>query len=207
VPADRLYLVFSLPNHPGVPVYLHRTAEVSDGTRGLAPTVKPVFDDNIELSQVWTSAEFAVQARDHWRGRGYAVVLKDREGNGPLFENQGQQQSLTERPVEHQARFVALAGGGVDGLGYFVRFSPERRQWYCRAIDIPSMLAEHRDKETLWADSAVEVVNKILEQWSIKIAVPFEDPQAAAIAEQQRQQAVQEIRNQNYARCRPGDRR
>src|ERR1051326_7761294 len=151
--ADRLYLVFSFPNHPGVPVYLHRTAEVSDGTRGVAPTVKPVFDDDIERSQVWTSAEFAVQARDHWRGRGYAVVLKDREGNGPLFENQGQQQSLTERSVEHQARFVPLTGGGVDGFGYFVRFSPERRRWYCRAIDIPSMLKEHRDKETLWADS------------------------------------------------------
>jgi len=205
--ADRLYLVFSLPNRPGVPIYLHRTAEVSDGTRGVVPTVKPVFDDDIERSQVWTNAEFATQAREHWRGRGYQVVLRDRKVDGPLLEGRNQSNSLTERPAEHQARFVPLTGGGVDGLGYFVRFSPERRQWYCRAIDIPSMLAEHKDKETLWGDSPEEVVNKILEQWSLKIAVPFEDPQAVARAEQERQRATQETKNHNYARCRPGDRR
>jgi hypothetical protein len=119
VAADRLYLVFCLPNHPGIPVYLHRIAEMSDGTRGTTPALKPIFDDDIQQSQVWINSEFAVQARDHWRSRSYKVSLFDREGNGPLFENRGQQETLTERPVDHLSRFVALTGGGVDGLGYF----------------------------------------------------------------------------------------
>jgi hypothetical protein len=203
--ADRLYLVFSLPNHPGVPVYLHRIAETSDGTRGRTPALKPIFDDDIQQSQVWTSAEFAVQARDQWRGRGYVVVLKDREGNGPLFEGRDHIDSLVERPVQHSSRFVALTGGGVDGLGYFVRFSPEREQWYCRADMIPSMLAEHRDKETLWSETAESVVQKILDIWTLSIAVPFEDPQAAARQEQQRQQAEQQ--KKFVPGLRPGDRR
>jgi hypothetical protein len=205
VAADHFYLVFSLPHHPGVPVYLHRMAEVSDGTRGTTPTIKPVFDDDLQQSQVWTNAEFAVQARDDWRSRGYKVSLFDREGNGRLFENRGQQESLTERPVQHSVRFVPLTGGGLDGLGYHVRFSPERRQWYCRSIDIPSMLEEHRDKETLWGDRPEEVVNKILEQWSLKIAVPFEDPEAVARAERERHQAAQQ--KQFMPGLRPGDRR
>jgi len=199
--ADRLYLVFSLPNHPGVPAYLHRTAEVSDGTRGMSPTIKPVFDDDIQQSQVWTNAEFAVQARDHWRGRGYTVVLKDQEGNGPLFEGRDHTDSLTERPVQHSVRFVQLTGGGVDGKGFHVRFSPERRQWYCRAIDIPSMLAEHRDTETLWADSPEAVVQRILDLWGLKIAIPFDDPEATARAQHERQQAQQ----RKCPGIRPGD--
>lgn len=77
--SDRLYLVFSFAHHPG-PIYLHRTAEVSDGTRGVAPIVKPVFDDDIALSHVWNAAEFVVQARYHWRGRGYRVGIYDQEG-------------------------------------------------------------------------------------------------------------------------------
>jgi hypothetical protein len=202
--ADRFYLVFSFPHHPGVPVYLHRMAEVSDGTRGMIPTLKPVFDDDIEQSQVWTNAEFAIQARDHWRGRGFTVVLKDREGNGPLFEGGDHTDSLTQRPVQHPIRFVPLTGGGVDGKGYHVRFSPERKQWYCRSIDIPSM-TEHRDKETLWGDIPEEVVNKILEQWSLKIAVPFEDPEAVARTERERHQAAQQ--KQFMPGLRPGDRR
>ena len=189
--ADRFYLVFSLPNHPGVPVYLHRAAEVSDGTRGVAPTLKPVFDDDIQQSQVWTNSEFAVQARDHWRRQGHTVVLKDREGNGPLFEGRNHTDSLTERPVQHPVRFVQLQGGGVDGRGYHIRFSPERRQWYCRSIDIPSMLAEHKDKETLWADSPEAVAQKILDVWGLKIAQPFDDPEAVARQERERQHAEQ----------------
>jgi len=178
---------------------------MSDGTRGTTPVLKPVFDDDIEQSQVWTNSEFAVQARDHWRSRGYKVSLFDREGNGPLFENRGQPESLAERPAQHSSRFVTLTGVGVDGLGYYVRYSPERRQWYCRSIDIPSMLAEHRDRETLWGDNPKEVVNKILEQWSIKIAVPFEDPEAVARAERERHQAAQQ--KQFMPGLRPGDRR
>jgi hypothetical protein len=201
--ADRFYLVFSLPNHPGVPVYLHRTAEVSDGTRGISPTIKLVFDDDIQQSQVWTNAEFAVQARDHWRRQGHTVVLKDREGNGPLFEGRDQIDSLVERSVQHSSRFVALTGGGVDGLGYFVRFSPERKQWYCRADMIPSMLAEHKDKETLWSETAESVVQKILDVWGIKIAQPFDDPEA--VAKQRRQQS--ERQKQFKPGIRPGDRR
>jgi hypothetical protein len=205
VAADRFYLVFSLPNHPGVPVYLHRTAEVSDGTRGVAPTLKPVFDDDIQQSQVWTNAEFAVQARDQWRGRGYVVVLKDREGNGPLFEGRDKTDSLTDRPVQHLSRFVSLTGGGVDGKGYHVRFSPERKQFYCRADMIPSMLAEHKDKESLWGDSPQAVAQKILDVWGLKIAQPFDDPEAASKQEQQRQQA--ERQKQFKPGIRPGDRR
>jgi hypothetical protein len=204
VAADRFYLVFSFPQHPGVPVYLHRIAEMSDGTRGTIPVLKPIFDDDIQQSQVFTNAEFAIQARDHWRGRGYTVALKDREGNGPLFEGRDHTDSLTQRTVQHPIRFVPLTGGGVDGKGYHVRFSPERKQWYCRSIDIPSM-TEHRDKETLWGDSPEEVVNKILEQWSLKIAVPFEDPEAVARAERERHQAAQQ--KQFMPGLRPGDRR
>ena len=202
---DRLYLIFSLPNHPGVPVYLHRMAEVSDGTRGIIPTTKPVFDDDIQQSQFWTNVEFAVQARDYWRGQGYSVVVKDQAGNGPMFEGRNHTNSPTERPVQHESRFVPLVGGGVDGLGYFVRYSPERKQWYCKADMIPSMLAEHRDKETLWSETAESVVQKILDVWTLNIAAPLEDPQAAARAERERQQAEQN----KFLRpgLRPGDRR
>jgi hypothetical protein len=203
--ADRLFLVFALPHHPGVPVYLHRLAEESNGERGTTPTLRPIFDDDIERSQVWTSSEFAVQARDHWRSKGYTVTLRDREGNGPLFENGSSLPSSTERPVQHEVRFVPLVGGGVDGLGYHIRFSPERRQWYCRAIDVPSMLAEHRDKETIWASTPQDVANKLIERWTITIAVPFADPEATARAAHERQQAAEQ---RNYfPGLRPGDRR
>src|SRR5258708_39558886 len=106
--ADHFYLVFSLPNHPGVPIYLNRLAEVSDGTRGTVPVLKPVFDDDVEYSQVWTNSEFAIQARDHWRGKGYSVVLRDSQGNGPLFERAESSSVIIERPVQHDVRFVPL---------------------------------------------------------------------------------------------------
>jgi len=202
--ADRLYLVFSFSHHRG-PVYLHRMAEISGGARGVAPTLKPVFDDDIERSQVWTNAEFAVQARDHWRGQGFSVSIFDRDGNGPLFERTGTDAPISQRPVQHEAHFVALQGEGVDRLGYLVRFSPERRQWYCRAIDIPSMSAERRDMETLWAESAEGVANKIIQVWGLSIARPFEDPEAAARAERERQQAAQQLNR--TPSIRPGDRR
>ena len=203
--ADRFYLVFSLPNHPGVPVYLHRTAEVSDGTRGMIPTTKPVFDDDIQQSQFWTNVEFAVQARDYWRGQDYSVFLKDQAGNGPMFEGRNHTNSPIERPVQHESRFVPLVGGGVDGRGYFVRFSPERKQFYCRADMVPSMLAEHKDKESLWGDSPEAVAQKILDVWGMKIAQPFDDPEAVARQERERQQAAQQ--KTFVPGIRPGDRR
>jgi len=102
---------------------------------------------------------------------------------------------------------VLLTGGGVDGKGYFIHFSPERKKWYCRAIDIPSMIAEHRDRETLWADKPEDVANKIIELWSINVAVPFEDPQAAVRAEQARlQEQIERKRSQSPRSIRPGDR-
>src|SRR5260221_7098661 len=99
--ADRFYLVFALPNHPGRLIYLHRTSEVSDGTRGATPVLKPVFDDDIQQSQIWTNAEFAVQARDAWRRKGYSVVLQDNKGNGSLFEGRQEGETLSDRPVHH----------------------------------------------------------------------------------------------------------
>jgi hypothetical protein len=205
--ADHFHLVFSFAHLPGVPVYLHRLAEVSDGTRGTTPVVQPVFDDELKFSQVWTNPEFAVQAREFWRSKGYAVVIRDRQGNGPLFEGRQSEEMLTERPVDHPVRFVALTGGGVDGKGFITRYSPERRMWYCRCIDVPSLQAEHRDLETLWADTPENVVTKLLEVWGIKMAIPFEDPEAVARAEQERQQAEQQKFNAKYAGLRPGDRR
>jgi hypothetical protein len=201
---DRVHLVFSLPNHPGKKVYFHRLSEVSDGRRGMPPQTAPVFNDEIQFT-TWLTPEIAVQQRDHWRRQGYTVVIKDREDNGPLFEGRDRTGSLTERTVHHSSRFVALTGGGADGLGYFVRFSPERRQWYCRSIDIPSMLAEHKDKETLWADSPEAVAQKILDVWGLKIAQPFDDPEAVARQERERQQAVQQ--KTFMPGIRPGDRR
>ena len=52
----------------------------------MVPVVNPFFDDDIQMSQVWSNQEFAVQARDAWRSRGYRVGIYDREGAGPLFE-------------------------------------------------------------------------------------------------------------------------
>lgn len=201
---DHLFLVFSFAHHPG-PVYLRRLAEVSDGSRDATPVVKPVFDDELKFSQVWTNAEFAVQARDFWRSRGYSVVIRDGQGNGPLFENRELIPMLTERPVQHEACFVPLSGGGVDGLGYLVRFAPERKQWYCRADMVPSMIVEHGAKETLWADTPQDVVTKLLEVWGIKIAVPVEDPEAAVRVRREREQAEQ--KKLLIPGLRPGDRR
>jgi hypothetical protein len=70
---------------------------------------------------------------------------------------------------------------------------------------IPSMLAEHRDKETLWSETAESVVQKILDVWGIKIAQPFDDPEATAKQQQHRQQA--ERQKQFKPGIRPGDRR
>jgi len=160
----------------------------------------PEVDDDI-LQAIAFNPELAVTSRDLLRNQGLNVWIEDGAGNR-LFERQQADNAVTARPVEHQARFVPLTGGGVDGKGYHVRFSPERKQFYCRAIDIPSMVAEHRDRETLWADTPESVVTKILELWSIKIAIPFDDPEA--IAEKERQQV---IKNKNYIPgLRPADR-
>jgi hypothetical protein len=149
---------------------------------------------------------FALDARERWRSQGLNIQITLEKYGEPIDEK-GLPFTPTERLAEHPVQFVALRGGGVDGKGYFVRFSPERKQFYCRAIDIPSMVAEHRDRETLWADSPEAVANKILELWGINVAVPFDDPEAIARKDQERQQerAAQQ-RNNRTPGMRPGDR-
>jgi hypothetical protein len=173
-------------------------------TRNFQPVEYPLFDDEVGKQ---VSLEFGLAAQKRWRedfGISVSIVL-EKYGQPVATDDQ---QPLTERPADHPVRFVPLVGGGVDGLGYFVRFSPERREWYCRADMIESMLTQHKDKETLWAKTPEDVVNKILDQWGLKIAVPIEDPQAAVRAEEQRKQAVLEAqkRRSNGALVRPGDR-
>lgn len=168
------------------------------------PTQVPLFDDE-KSKQV--TLEFALDTRARWRDfcrQGFGSDLHIALDKYGQFVEKDYATGLTERPVEHQARFVPLTGGGVDGLGYFVRFSPERTRWYCRAIDIPSMSAEHRDKETLWADSPEAVAQKILDVWGLKVAQPFDDPETFARVEQKRQQSEQK----RFYRpgIRPGDR-
>ncbi len=167
------------------------------------PTQAPIWDDEsgrtVELA-------FALDAREKWRSQGLNVQIV-LEKYGPPIDEKGSPSAPTERLAEHPVQFVALTGGGVDGKGYFVRFSPERNQFYCRAIDVPSMIAEHRDRETLWADKPEDVANKILELWGINVAVPSDDPDAIARKEQERQQerAAQQ-RNNRTPGMRPGDR-
>jgi hypothetical protein len=164
------------------------------------PMQVPIWDDE---SGRQVDLAFAIDARDRWRGQGLNIQIV-LEKYGPPIDEKDSAQLLIERPVEHPSQFVPLTGGGVDGRGYFIHFSPERKKWYCRAIDIPSMVAEHRDRETLWADMPEEVANKILELWGINIAVPVEDPEATARAEAQRQQAA---KKKSFAPgIRPGDR-
>jgi hypothetical protein len=176
-----------------------------DTTVNFKPVQIPQFDDETGKQ---VSLEFAVAAQKRWREDfGITVSVALEKYGQPIATDY--QQSPTERSADHPVRFVPLVGGGVDGLGYFVRFSPERREWYCRADMIDSMVAQHRDRETLWAQTPEEVANKILAQWTITIAVPIEDPQAALRAEQQKKQQALEAqrRKSNGALVRPGDRR
>ncbi|MGB9474830.1 MAG: hypothetical protein WCE87_07140 [Candidatus Udaeobacter sp.] len=168
------------------------------------PVQIPQFDDEHGKE---VSLEFAQAARKRWLSDfGIIVSIAIEKYGQPIPTDD--QQSLTERPADHPVLFVPLVGGGVDGLGYHVRFSPERKEWHVRADSIESMLAQHRDRETLWAKTPEDVVNKILAQWSLKIAVPIEDPQAAVrAAEQRKQQALEaQRRKSNGALVRPGDR-
>jgi len=168
------------------------------------PIQVPQFDDE-NSKQI--SLEFALDARERWRKDFGINVQITLEKYGLPFDEKDSAPLLTERPVDHPSQFVPLTGGGVGGRGYFIHFSPERKKWYCRAIDIPSMVAEHRDRETLWADKPEDVANKILELWGIKIAIPFDDPEAIARKDQERQQAqVAQQRNNRTPGIRPGDR-
>jgi hypothetical protein len=174
-----------------------------DEIRNFKPIQIPQFDDETGKE---VSLEFAVAARKRWKEDfGITVSIAIEKYGQPIPTDD--QQPLSERPADHPSRFVPLVGGGVDGLGYFVRFSPERREWYCRADMIESMLTQHRDRETLWARTPEEVVTKILDQWTLKIAVPVEDPQAAVRAEEQRKQQTLEAqrRKSGGALIRPGD--
>jgi len=168
------------------------------------PVQVPIWDDTESGRQVDLS--FAIDARERWRSQGLNIQIT-LEKYGPPIDQKDLAPLPTERPVEHPSQFVPLRGGGVDGKGYFVRFSPERKQFYSRAIDIPSMVAEHRDRETLWADKPEDVANKIIELWGINVAVPLEDPQAAMRAEQARlQEQIERKRSQSPRSIRPGDR-
>jgi hypothetical protein len=163
----------------------------------------PLFDN--EASKL-VSLEFANDAIPRWKDLGFQCFIAA-EKYGPPIGGSDSAPALTERPVDHRSQFVPLSGGGVDGRGYFIHFSPERKKWYCRCVDIESMRAEHRDRETLWADKPEDVANKILELWGIKIAIPIDDPDAIARKEQERQQerAAQQ-RNNRTPGMRPGDR-
>ena len=167
------------------------------------PVQWPLFDN--EASKI-VSLEFANDALTRWQDLGFRCFIAA-EKYGPPIGGSDSAPALTERPVDHRSQFVPLSGGAVDGKGYFIHFSPERKKWYCRAIDIPSMVAEHRDRETLWADKPEDVANKILELWGVKIAIPVEDPEAIEreqFARQQEQTAQK--RNQTPRNIRPGDR-
>jgi len=168
------------------------------------PIQFPLFDDE---SSKQVTLEFALDARERWRKDFGINVQITLEKYGPPFDEKDSAPLLTERLADHPSQFVPLTGGGVDGKGYFIHFSPERKKWYCRAIDIPSMVAEHRDRETLWADKPEDVANKIIELWGTTIAVPVVDPEAVErerFARQQAQAAQQ--RNDRTPGMRPGDR-
>ena len=199
--ADCFYLVFALPNHPGRPIYLHRTSEVSDGTRGATPVLRPVFDDDIQQSQVWTNAEFAVQARDAWRSKGYVVALKDQEGNGPLLEREE-----TEAPRyddSRSRRFVLF----TNGLGLYAVpcNTPEGPRRSVRAIDIPSFAQDgrHTAVESVFGNTPEEVAQKVLDVYGQQIL--FADPEAAARAEEEKRKAA--AQSKHVPGLRPGDRR
>jgi hypothetical protein len=170
------------------------------------PIQVPQFDDE-NSKQV--TLEFALDARERWRKDfGINVQITLEKYGKPFDEDHGiAAPALTERPIEHPTTHVPLYGGGFDGKGYFIHYSPERQKFYCRSIDIPSMIAEHRDRETLWADKPEDVANKILELWGVKIAVPVEDPEAIEREQfaRQQEQAAQK-RNQTPRNIRPGDR-
>jgi hypothetical protein len=166
------------------------------------PCQKPLFDDT-EAKPVDTA--FAQDAIARWGNNTLRITL---EKYGPPIDGNYVEATNANRYVDRPKQFVPLTGGGLDGKGYFIHYSPERRKYYCRAIDVPSMIAEHRDRETLWADKPEDVVNKILELCGTTIAVPVEDPEAIARAAAQRQQEQEEIQRRKVpGNIRPGDRR
>src|SRR5689334_9901712 len=107
---------------------------LSDGRRGWyvgsdtrldefkRPIQFPLFDD--EKAKLIT-LDFALDARARWRdfcqqrfGSDLHISL-DKYGH---FVEKDYGKALTERPVEHQVRFVPLVGGSVDGKGFHARF-------------------------------------------------------------------------------------
>lgn len=167
------------------------------------PVYFPIFDDEVSKE---VTLQYALEVRKRWRqnfGINCHITL---ERYGSFVEEDYSLPSATgdDRYAQHESRFVPLVGGGVDGLGYTVRYNPSRG-WYCRADMVPSM-AEHRDQETLWDSTPEGVVEKILAQWGIKNAVPFVDPEAARREEFERQQAAQQQQERRFAGLRPGDR-
>src|SRR6266404_5551542 len=134
--SDRVFLVFAARS-PSGKGYFRRLREMGNGERNSVPRTVPELDDDISQAIAF-SPELAVTSRDLFRNQGFNVWIEDGAGNR-LFDREQTESAVTERFVDHQFRFIPLVGGGVDGLGYHVRFSPERRQFYCRAIDIPSL--------------------------------------------------------------------
>lgn len=201
--ADHFYLVFAFAHLPGIPVYLYRLAEVSDGARDATPVVKPVFDDDIKFSQVWINAEFAIQARDHWRAKGYSVVLKDNEGNGPLFERE-----TTEEPrydASRSPRFVLFS----NGLGLIATpgNGPSGSTWFVRASDIPAFAAEgrHTSIESVSGETPASAAERAVALWGHHIL--FRDP---AQDEREAKEREEKLKNAKALPSgvvlRPGDR-
>jgi hypothetical protein len=198
---DRVHLVFSLPNHPGKKVYFHRLSEVSDGRRGMQAQTAPVFNDEIQFT-TWYSPDVAVQQRDHWRERGYRVVIEDRLAN-VLFERE---QSSEPRYNDFRVRRFVLFTNGL-GLYAVPCNTPDGPRWTVRAIDIPAFAENNRHTsiESVFGNTPEEAAQRATDSWGQQIL--FENPEAVTARERQQRQAEQQKLNSRFAGVRPGDRR
>jgi hypothetical protein len=176
VTVRRVRLVFKT-NHPNGKEYFIRVTEESNGNRGEPPIIKPLVSPIVSEGAV-TFAEGGIRARDVYRGQGFNCWLEDTNGER-VFESAPPTPAV-EAPSQHRTCFFEVLQGGVPrGNGYIVRYNPlPGKGWYIRASDVPSLVETNRHEvmETLWGSSPEDVVQRLLQTWTAKVAVPFANP-------------------------------
>jgi hypothetical protein len=213
--SEKVYLLFR-SNTPGVEKdYFHRVAEVGSGERGRPPKTQVIVSTTVEDATGF-SPEHAIAARDGYRKQGYDCWIEATTGERLYDNHQSTPQIEAQLEPEHRTCFVAVTGAGVPhGHGYIVRYNPQqldRGGWYITANSVPSLVESRRHEAmaTLWGSSPEDVVNKAIQMWTVKVAVPFANPLNPVLNAYHNQKLNKHEASSNTnssARLRPGCRR
>ncbi len=160
---------------------------------------RQVYTDKSSEAILFTP-EMAVHLRDKLRALGNNVFVEDPEGN-TLFERES---SPPTGPDNRQPQYVTFTNGKVLLVTPAIR--PKGQCWAIRAVDIPAFRenGKHTAIESVFGSSPEEAAQKAVDIHGQQIL--FADPNAAARAEQERQQAEKQ-KNRPPVNLRPGDRR